>query len=117
MQKAFSDSPKRVSLSWIAVLRIMLGMVFDQLGQQSVPGLLHARRPGALFLEVYPQSQNPLAFYAAFIHGVILPIGQVFAPFSNCRAGDGPGFCWLAPSRRSSAWPGSSFWPTRSWLP
>jgi uncharacterized membrane protein YphA (DoxX/SURF4 family) len=33
------------------------------------------------FVNVFPQSENPLAWYAAFINGIILPIRGFFAPF------------------------------------
>ena len=32
-------------------------------------------------MNVFPQSENPLVWYAAFINGVILPIRGIFAPF------------------------------------
>ena len=40
--------------------------------------------PGGLqifFTEVYPQTENPLGWYAAFIESFILPVRFVFAPF------------------------------------
>jgi uncharacterized membrane protein YphA (DoxX/SURF4 family) len=39
------------------------------------------------FTEVFPQTDNPLAFYAAFINNVILPIRGVFAPFQMAAEG------------------------------
>jgi uncharacterized membrane protein YphA (DoxX/SURF4 family) len=35
----------------------------------------------AFFTDIYPQSENPLTWYAGFIEGVILPIRAGFAPF------------------------------------
>jgi thiosulfate dehydrogenase (quinone) large subunit len=71
-----------VSLRWIAVLRIMVGLViltswFSNVlkGYYTPDGLLY------FFTEVFPQSENSLRWYAAFIEGVILPIRGVFAPF------------------------------------
>jgi len=71
-----------VSLSWIALLRIMLGLLFlttwfsnQQKGFYTPNGLLD------FFTNVFPQSGNPLTWYAAFIQNVILPIRSVFAPF------------------------------------
>jgi thiosulfate dehydrogenase (quinone) large subunit len=71
-----------VRLEWIALLRIMVGLViltswFSNMlkGYYTPDGLLY------FFTEVYPQSENPLGWYAAFINGVILPIRGVFAPF------------------------------------
>jgi len=81
MRRIFESAP-RVSLTWIALLRILLGLVFLSTwvinlfnGFYTPDGLLR------FFTEVYPQVDNPLAFYAAFINNVILPIRGVFAPF------------------------------------
>ena len=81
MRRIFESAP-RVSLTWIALLRILLGLVFLTTwvinlfnGFYTPDGLLR------FFTEVYPQVDNPLAFYAAFINNVILPIRGVFAPF------------------------------------
>lgn len=82
MRKTFFDSSIRISLSWIALLRIMVGLVFLTTwtsnllkGFYTSNGMLH------FFTEVYPQSENPLGFYAAFINNIILPIRSIFAPF------------------------------------
>jgi uncharacterized membrane protein YphA (DoxX/SURF4 family) len=76
-----TDQPK-VSLKWIALLRIVIGLMFLSTwlfnfldGFYSPDGLLR------FFTEIYPQAENPLGFYAAFINNVILPIRSVFAPF------------------------------------
>lgn len=73
---------RQVSLVWIALLRIMLGLLFLttwfsnwQKGFYTPAGLQ------TFFTEVFPQAQNPLAWYADFINGVILPIRGIFAPF------------------------------------
>ncbi len=70
------------SLTWIALLRMMVGLMFlstwysNQLkGFYTPDGLLE------FFTNVFPQSENPLGWYAAFIQGIILPIRQLFAPF------------------------------------
>jgi uncharacterized membrane protein YphA (DoxX/SURF4 family) len=82
MLKAFSDSSTKVPLSWIALLRIMVGLVFlTSWASNLFQGFYTPEGLNRFFSEVYPQSQNPLAFYAAFITGVILPIREVFAPF------------------------------------
>ena len=72
----------KTALFWIALLRIMLGLVFLTtwvnnlvLGFYTPDGLLR------FFSEDFPQSENPLGFYAAFIDGVILPARVAFAPF------------------------------------
>ena len=70
------------SLTWIALLRIMVGLMFlstwysNQLkGFYTPDGLLE------FFTHVFPQSENPLGWYANFIQGVILPIRHIFASF------------------------------------
>jgi uncharacterized membrane protein YphA (DoxX/SURF4 family) len=81
MRRLFDSAP-RVSLTWIALLRILLGLVFLTTwlvnllnGYYTPDGLLR------FFAEFYPQAENPLAIYGAFINNVILPIRGVFAPF------------------------------------
>ena len=73
---------KSAALKWMAVLRILLGVMFLTTwlsnlfkGFYTPDGLL------AFFTEHFPQSENPLGFYAAFIDGFILPIRNLFAPF------------------------------------
>ena len=73
---------RTVSLTWIALLRIMLGLVFLttwasnlQKGFYSADGLLN------FFTRVFPQSHNPFTWYADFITNVILPARGIFAPF------------------------------------
>lgn len=82
MAKLFDKSEPKVALSWIALLRIMVGLVFLSTwafnladGFYTADGLLR------FFTEIFPQSENPLTWYAAFINGVILPVRGVFAPF------------------------------------
>ncbi len=74
--------PHRVPLFWIAVLRIILGLLFLttwfsnlQKGFYTPDGLY------TFFTSVFPQSENPLTWYADFITNVILPIRDIFAPF------------------------------------
>ena len=82
MRKAFSDSSIKVPLAWIAILRIMLGLVFlTSWASNLFQGFYTPEGLVRFFSEVYPQTENPLTFYAAFIHGVILPVRGVFAPF------------------------------------
>ena len=73
---------KQVSLSWISGLRIVLGVLFLTTwmsnflkGFYTPDGLL------VFFTDVFPQSANPLTWYAGFIESVILPIRGAFAPF------------------------------------
>jgi len=72
----------RVPLAWISALRIMLGVLFLSTwvsnllkGFYTPDGLM------VFFTDVFPQADNPLSWYAAFIEGVILPIRSFFAPF------------------------------------
>jgi uncharacterized membrane protein YphA (DoxX/SURF4 family) len=82
MNKFSSESKPLVSLSWIALLRILMGVLFLTTwlsnlnkGFYTPDGLLN------FFTNVFPQSNNPLTWYAAFIDNVILPIRGFFAPF------------------------------------
>lgn len=76
----FSDA--WVSLKWIAYLRIMIGLVFlTTWGANAAEGFYTPDGLVDFFTNVFPQSENPLTWYAAFINGVILPIRAVFAPF------------------------------------
>jgi uncharacterized membrane protein YphA (DoxX/SURF4 family) len=88
MRKVFSASSENVSLSWIAFLRIMLGLVFLTTWTSNLSNGFYT--PAGLyqfFTVVYPQAENPLALYAAFINHVILPIQGVFAPFQLVAEG------------------------------
>jgi uncharacterized membrane protein YphA (DoxX/SURF4 family) len=82
MQKVLFDKQPTTSLTWLALLRSLVGVViltswFSNLGKgfYTPDGLL------TFFTQVFPQSENPLAWYAAFINGFILPIRSFFAPF------------------------------------
>ncbi len=81
--KLFSSNAKpQVPLSWIALLRIMLGALFlTTWGSNLVRGFYTPEGLLVFFRDVFPQSDNPLSWYGAFIEGVILPIRTVFAPF------------------------------------
>lgn len=88
MRKFFKYSEPKTSLAWIALLRILLGLMFLSTwlinllnGFYTPDGLLK------FFTEIYPQADNPLAWYAAFINGVILPVRGAFAPFQLIAEG------------------------------
>ncbi len=82
MAKIFDKSEPRVALSWIALLRIMVGLVFLSTWVFNLAdGFYTADGLQRFFTEIFPQSENPLTWYAAFIDNVILPIRGVFAPF------------------------------------
>ncbi|MBI3760539.1 MAG: DoxX family membrane protein [Chloroflexi bacterium] len=74
--------PRQVPLFWISLLRLMLGVLFLttwysnlQKGFYTADGLLN------FFTNVFPQANNPLTWYAAFINNVILPIRGFFSVF------------------------------------
>ncbi|HBX69896.1 MAG TPA: hypothetical protein DEH25_11105 [Chloroflexi bacterium] len=81
--KIFSQNfEPKIPLTWVAALRIVVGLMFLLTwlpnfldGLYTPDGLQH------FFTEEFPQSENALTFYANFIEGVILPIRNVFAPF------------------------------------
>lgn len=82
MSLIFEEQRPKTPLLWLALLRVMIGLVFLTTwysnlskGFYTPDGLLE------FFTNVFPQSQNPLGWYAAFIDGVILPARGVFAPF------------------------------------
>jgi uncharacterized membrane protein YphA (DoxX/SURF4 family) len=82
MKRWAQFSEPKTPLFWIALLRMLIGLVFLTTwvsnlfkGFYTPDGLLR------FFTQVFPQSENPLVFYAAFINGVILPARAVFAPF------------------------------------
>ena len=82
MENFLASRTQRVPLAWISLLRIMLGVLFlttwasnFSKGFYTPDGLVD------FFTNVFPQANNPLTWYAAFIDGVILPIASIFAPF------------------------------------
>jgi uncharacterized membrane protein YphA (DoxX/SURF4 family) len=78
----------RASLKWIAALRIMIGLMFlTTWGFNLIEGFYTPDGLLRFFTEIFPQSENPLAFYSAFINGVILPIRGIFAPFQLVAEG------------------------------
>lgn len=88
MRNNMIQSTPGTPLSSIALLRMMIGVMFLTTwasnlfkGFYTPDGLL------SFFTEVFPQSENPLGFYAAFIEGVILPIRTIFAPFQLITEG------------------------------
>ncbi len=82
MNKFLATITQRVPLAWISLLRILLGVLFLTTwasnlskGFYTPDGLLN------FFTNVFPQADNPLNWYAAFIDSAILPISGFFAPF------------------------------------
>ena len=82
MEKLLGTKTHRVPLAWISLLRILLGVIFLTTWASNLSKGFYT--PDGLvdfFTNVFPQSENPLAWYAAFINGIILPIRGFFAPF------------------------------------
>jgi NADH dehydrogenase len=76
------DTSQHVSLTWIALLRIALGLMFLTTWYSNLQkGFYTADGLQVFFTEVFPQSENPLTWYAAFINSVILPIRGFFSVF------------------------------------
>ena len=72
----------KTPLFWIASLRVMIGLVFLTTWVNNlVEGFYTPNGLLRFFTEVFPQGENPLTWYAAFINGVILPVRAVFGPF------------------------------------
>ena len=81
MQSEKNGNINQVSLSWIALLRIMLGVLFlTTWGSNFVKGFYTPDGLQYFFSDVFPQSANSLTWYASIIDNVILPIRGVFAP-------------------------------------
>lgn len=83
VKNPFSASAKpQVPLAWVALLRIMIGLVFlTTWAVNLVEGFYTPDGLVNFFTNIYPQAENPLSFYATFINSVILPIRSAFAPF------------------------------------
>jgi uncharacterized membrane protein YphA (DoxX/SURF4 family) len=82
LQNINQPTQPKTPLYWLALLRIMIGLLFLTTWVNNlIEGLYTPDGLVRLFTEVYPQSENPLSFYAAFINNVILPVRAVFAPF------------------------------------
>ena len=82
MNRLFFDKQPSISLAWLALLRGVVGLVILTSWASNVGKGFYT--PDGLydfFTQVFPQAENPLTWYAAFINGVILPIRGVFAPF------------------------------------
>ena len=82
MEIFLATKTQRVPLVWISLLRILLGILFLTTWSSNLTKGFYT--PDGLvdfFTNVFPQSENPLAWYATFINGVILPIRGFFAPF------------------------------------
>ena len=79
--KIINDQPK-VSMFWIVLLRIMLGLLFiTQWYDNLISGLYTPAGLEGLFTYFFETSENPLPFYMALVENVILPIAPFFTKF------------------------------------
>jgi uncharacterized membrane protein YphA (DoxX/SURF4 family) len=88
MQAIFKNGEPKTPLAWLALLRILVGLVVLTSWASNISKGFYT--PDGLydfFTRVYPQVDNPLAWYAAFINGVILPVRAAFAPFQLVAEG------------------------------
>lgn len=75
------ESP-RTSLFWVALLRIMLGLLFlTQWGNNIVDGLYSAEGIQGLFNYYLTTSSDPIIWYHALIDKIIVPIAPLFGAF------------------------------------
>lgn len=82
MKSLFNNDNNPTSLAWVALLRMLLGLLFITTWFSNLQkGFYTPEGLKVFFTDVFPQSANPLAWYAAFIDNVIIPIRGVFGPF------------------------------------
>jgi len=82
MKRIFFDNQPEISLKWIALLRVTVGLMFlTTWASNLLKGYYTSEGLKYFFSQVFPLTENPLIWYAAFIDQVILPIRDVFAPF------------------------------------
>ena len=88
MQRLFGNHIPKTSLTWLALLRMLVGIMFlSTWGSNLLKGLYTPDGLLDFFTNIYPQAQNPLGWYAGFIDSVILPMRSVFAPFQLVAEG------------------------------
>lgn len=82
MKTLLAYDSQRVPLFWIALLRILMGLlILTTWGSNMSKGFYTPDGLEVFFTEVFPQASNPLTWYAVFIDNLILPIKDFFAPF------------------------------------
>lgn len=82
--KSVTQNPR----NWIAVLRILVGLMFLTTWASNLSrGVYTPDGLQTFFSQEYPQADNPLGFYASFIDNVILPARYAFAPFQLIAEG------------------------------
>lgn len=81
MKNLIDLKSQQTPLFWVALLRILIGVLLITTWASNLSKGFYT--PDGLqyfFTDVFPQSANPLGWYANFITGVILPIKGIFAP-------------------------------------
>ena len=82
MKSLLASDTQRVPLAWISLLRIMLGiLILTTWSSNLTKGFYTPDGLLEFFTNVFPQAENPLTWYAAFINNTILPVRNIFAPF------------------------------------
>ena len=82
MKSLLAYDTQRVPLFWIALLRILMGvLILTTWGSNLSKGFYSPDGLEIFFTEVFPQANNPLIWYASFINNGILPIQDLFAHF------------------------------------
>jgi uncharacterized membrane protein YphA (DoxX/SURF4 family) len=82
MKSLLAYDTQRVPLFWIALLRILMGvLILTTWSSNLSKGFYTPDGLEIFFTEVFPQANNPLTWYASFINNGILPIQDLFAPF------------------------------------
>lgn len=82
MKSFLAYETQQVPLLWIALLRILMGvLILTTWSSNLSKGFYTPDGLEVFFTQVFPQANNPLTWYAAFINNIILPIQNYFAPF------------------------------------
>jgi len=82
LYRQFRSIRPEINLSVIASLRILLGLMFLSMWLSNLlKGVYTPHGFLEFFTSVFPLSQNPITWYAAFIQNIILPIRHIYAPF------------------------------------
>jgi uncharacterized membrane protein YphA (DoxX/SURF4 family) len=77
-----SEGQPKTSLFWVALLRIMLGVLFiTQWYSNLTKGLYTPEGLEGLFNYFFDASDTPLLWYEAFINSIVLPNAGIYGPF------------------------------------
>jgi uncharacterized membrane protein YphA (DoxX/SURF4 family) len=82
MLKSLIENSPKTSLFWVALLRIMLGLLFlTQWYDNLANGLYTEEGLNGLFNYFFSTSEMPLEWYMDFIERLVMPISSAFATF------------------------------------